>query len=224
MFFKKKRHKTDEGRLSIVLEDAGIDLFIDVGANVGQTGIKLRENGYLKKIISFEPVASCHAKLKNVAATYKDWDVAERMALSDYDGETEIHVSEASDLSSIDAPTKALHDAFPRSEEKATEVVQVRRLDSVFSSGFGSSRAFLKIDAQGHDYRVLKGAEGILPLLRGVQVETSLISLYENEPTYLDVLGFLHHSGFSPFIISARTFSRRIRRQLQIDAVFIREN
>jgi FkbM family methyltransferase len=223
MFFRKKPHKTDEGRLCIVLRDAGVKLFIDVGANIGQTGVKLRENGYEGKIISFEPVSTCHDALIKVANKDSNWEVARPLALSDYNGETEIHVSEAHDLSSIDKPTKSLNDAFPSVNEKNRETVEVCRLDSFFNSNIDLTNAFLKIDAQGHDFRVLKGASGILPLLRGVQVETSLLPLYEHEPTYLEVLEFLHKQGFSPFLITARTFSRKIRRQLQIDAVFIRD-
>jgi hypothetical protein len=34
----------------------GVDLVIDVGANVGQFGLGLRNRGYAKRILSLEPV------------------------------------------------------------------------------------------------------------------------------------------------------------------------
>lgn len=220
---EKKPHKTSDGKLALVLEKNGIDLFLDVGANVGQTGTKLRQHGYAKKIISFEPLRSCHGKLCDVAKSDQDWQIFERMALGDYDGETDISESEASDLSSLAPPTSALREAFPKARSTKTETVKIRRLDTLFKDGFDGERPFLKIDAQGNDFAVLKGAQGVFDKIHGVQVEASLLPLYENEPSYLDILQFLHSSGMEPHIIAERTFSRRLSRQLQIDVVFFRD-
>ncbi len=222
-FLRKKRHKTADGKLALVLEKNGIDLFLDVGANIGQTGLKLRENGYPNRILSFEPVLPCHEKLRMAARGDRNWQVFERLALGDYDGETEIFLSEATDLSSIGRPTDNLNRALPRARAAATDKVSIRRLDSLFPDGFGAGRVFLKVDAQGCDLAVLKGAEKIFDRISGVQVEASLIPLYENEPDYLDVLGFLHDAGMRPHIVAERTFSRQLCRQLQIDVIFFRE-
>lgn len=220
--FEKKPHKTADGKLALVLEKNGIDLFLDVGANVGQTGLKLRQYGYAKKIISFEPLQSCHDKLCEVAKSDRNWRIFERMALGDRDGETEIYESEASDLSSLAPPTSALHEAFPKARSIHTEKVKIQRLDSLFRDGFDGQRPFLKIDAQGNDFAVLKGAKDVFDKIHGVQVEASLLPLYESEPSYLEILQFLHAAGMTPHIISERTFSRRLSRQLQIDVVFFR--
>ena len=40
-----------------------VDVFLDVGANTGQTGLALRKAGYGARIISFEPIRECYARL-----------------------------------------------------------------------------------------------------------------------------------------------------------------
>ena len=59
---KKKPHRAKSRRYS-----AHIDLFLDVGANVGQTGLSLRQAGYQGRIVSFEPVPLAHQELRRVS-------------------------------------------------------------------------------------------------------------------------------------------------------------
>lgn len=223
LFGKPKKHHSSEGKLCIVLERNDVDLFLDVGANVGQTGTALRLWGYRGRILSFEPVSACHERLRAAAMGDSAWQVMDRMALGDRDGAADILISEADDLSSLAAPTAALKKALPRAMLAQRETVPLARLDTFFKDGLNARRPFLKIDAQGHDFAVLNGAEGIMPSLWGIQVEMSLLPLYEGETLYREILNFLHERGFRPHLITDRTFSRRLGRQLQIDGVFFRE-
>jgi FkbM family methyltransferase len=223
LFGRPKQHHTAEGKLVLVLQAHGVDLFLDVGANVGQTGRALRRWGYGGQIVSCEPVGECHEQLVAAAAGDDRWQVMDRCAIGDVDGEVEILVSEATDLSSLAPPTEELRAALPRARTAKREKVAIHRLDTLFRDGFPQSqRPFLKIDTQGHDFAVLRGASGILDRIYGIQVEMSLLPLYEGEPGYLELLHFLHDAGFRPFLMTDRTFSRRLNRQLQIDGVFLR--
>jgi FkbM family methyltransferase len=49
------------------IENRGINLVLDVGANVGQFGLSLRNRGYAGQIMSFEPVSDAFNELKKVA-------------------------------------------------------------------------------------------------------------------------------------------------------------
>ncbi len=223
MFFKKKPHKTREGRLVLTLQSHNIDLFFDVGANIGQTGQSLRKHGYKGKIVSFEPLSSARAKLLKASQNDPDWIVAPAMALSDAEGSVEMLVSEATDMSSMAAPLPDLLTAIPRTKEVARESVTMARLDKVATEWLSGARnAFLKIDAQGNDLKVLQGATGIIDKIRGVEVEMSLLPLYESEPDYREICGWLHERGFIPYLMQERTFSRKLTRQLQIDGVFFK--
>lgn len=221
---KKDKHRQRHLNLCSVLDRHGVDLFLDVGANVGQTGRGLREGGYRGRIISVEPVASCHAKLSEAARGDPLWDVAERCAVGETEGSVEIAVSLATDLSSLSPPTEALLATLPRAEVAERETVPMRRIDGLFAGEVaGARRSVLKIDTQGHDMAALRGAEGIMDTLHGVQIEMSLLPLYEGETLYLDILDYLHGRGFRPYLLTDKTFSRQLGRQLQIDGLFMRD-
>ena len=57
---------------------------------------------------------------------------------------------------------------------------------------------FLKIDAQGYEAEVLAGAAGLLERLAGIQLEMSLVPLYEGERAFRAMLDELAALGFEP--------------------------
>ena len=190
---------------------------------MGQTGISLRTHGYPGKIVSFEPLAKCHAKLLDASRNDPDWRIHEPCALGDRNGEIEIAMSEASDLSSIGEPTLAMSKALPKVRPVERITVPIFRLDALTIDELPAAKApFLKIDAQGYDLAVLRGCSGIIEKILGVQVEMSLVQLYRDEPLYLEILNFLHQAGFEPHTLVERGFSNELGRQLQIDGVFMR--
>jgi len=56
-----------------LLENYGIDLVLDVGANVGQYGKELRCIGYKGQIASFEPLSAAYAELAKVSQADGLW-------------------------------------------------------------------------------------------------------------------------------------------------------
>jgi FkbM family methyltransferase len=222
--FRKKPHKTRDGRLALCLEKHGVDVFFDVGANIGQTGRMLRRNGYKGKIVSFEPLATARVELLQAAAKDADWHIAPAMALGNENGSVDMFVSKATDMSSMAPPSAELLAALPNTKAVAKETVPLARFDSIADEWLSSAqRPFLKIDAQGHDLAVLEGASGVMDTIAGVQIEMSLFPLYEGEPDYRTICAWLHERGFKPWLMQERTFSRNLTRQLQIDGTFFRQ-
>lgn len=222
--FKKLKRAAQAGRMAVILEKNHVDLFIDVGANTGQTAQELREQGYSGKIISFEPIRECHDELVAKSASDPLWSIAPRCALGEEEGSVEFLISEGSSLSSIDPPTEAMREAFPKVRTEYSETVAVHRLDNFMKDKLeGCERVLLKIDTQGHDMKVLRGAEGIMGKLAGIKVEMSLFPLYEGETLYLEFLNFLHERGFHPHLLFDVGFSKKLGRQLQIDGIFMRD-
>ncbi|KJS42671.1 MAG: hypothetical protein VR70_03935 [Rhodospirillaceae bacterium BRH_c57] len=215
--------KSSEGQLASVLQAAAIDLVVDVGANVGQTRDKLRMAGFKGRIVSIEPGPEAHAVLLRRQHEDRDWVIAPRVAVGAQTCETMLHVSEASDMSSILRPADKLLEALPRSETIKSVQTEVRTLDDLFAEYVPvGARTFLKIDTQGYERQVLQGGPKALQVICGIQLELSLFPLYEGEETYLSFLNDLHAWGFSPHMIIQTTFSRKLNRQLQIDAIFMR--
>ena len=165
----------------------------------------------------------CYSKLLEVSRNDASWRIHAPCALGDHNGEIEIAMSEASDLSSIGSPTDAMSKALPKVRTVDRILVPIHRLDALSINELSKAKApFLKIDAQGYDLAVLKGASGVMDKILGVQVEMSLVQLYRDEPLYMEILTFLHAAGFAPHLLVERSFSNEIGRQLQIDGVFMR--
>ena len=220
---KRNNRKSSAAKLVSILNNRAITKVIDIGANIGQTHDKLRVAGFTGEIISIEPTSVAHAVISEAAKKDPNWIIAPRMALGTEEGEVTINVSKASDMSSIMTPSEDLLKALPKTEIQTTETVIIKPLDSIYTDYCSDQDAvFLKIDTQGFEREVLKGAAETLTKIEGIQMELSLFALYEGEETYLSFVKDLHGWGFEPHMIFETNFSRKLLRQLQIDVVFMR--
>jgi len=171
-------------------------VLLDVGANVGQFGIDFRNSGFKGRIISFEPVNSVFNTLKKSSSKYQPWDVVNR-ALGSSSHESFINVSNNSGLSSSLLKISKEHlQAFPDSYTSSTEVIEIVTLDSeVNRLQLNLSETILKIDVQGYESEVIEGGLIAIPQISYIILELSLMSLYENEKTFLEVLNRLQDLG-----------------------------
>ncbi|MBS4058919.1 MAG: FkbM family methyltransferase [Bacteroidetes bacterium] len=210
-------------RLLKLLTVQNIDLVIDVGANQGQYANQLFELGYTGKVLSFEPLSLAYQKLQTASRAYPSWEVAERCAVGDIDDEIEINVSRNSFSSSI-LPIQPTHtNLAPDSEYIGTEKVKIVRLDTVLPKYFRQAKApFLKIDVQGFDEQVLAGASAILPQIKGLQLELSLVELYKGEKLFQEMLAKAFDLGFELHNLFPEFTDEKTGRLMQADAVFFR--
>ena len=74
-----------------------------------------------------------------------------------------------------------------------TEQVQTHRLDKVVNR---DEIDFLKMDVQGAELSVLKGAERLAPTALVIQTEVEFAPLYINQPLFSDVDVHLRRIGF----------------------------
>jgi FkbM family methyltransferase len=219
----RAKAKSPNAQLVAVLEHFRITCVLDVGANVGQYGSMLRERGYPGRIVSFEPQAAAHRELERHAAADPDWRVAPRMALGREQGEVAIEVSAESDMSSILPQSALLRQISPSSAVLRRERAPLCRLDEVAGRYLRpDDRVLLKVDAQGYDAEVLAGAGGLLERLTGIQLEMSLVPLYDGERDFRSLLDDLAALGFEPWLLLPGYFERKLARQLQLDGVFMR--
>jgi hypothetical protein len=79
-----------------------VDVVLDVGANVGRFGQRLRERGYRGTIVSFEPIETVFSELKVLAARDGNWQ-AHRLALGATAGLTVINVSRKHEIDYTEA-------------------------------------------------------------------------------------------------------------------------
>jgi FkbM family methyltransferase len=210
----------DVRRLKL-LRSHGIGTVLDVGANAGQYAQRLRASGYTGKIVSFEPLSGAFAALERAAASDPRWHVR-RLALSDADGEAEINIAANSWSSSLlDMGERHLESA-PESAYVGTERTATVRLDTIWNDVVGpGERPFLKLDVQGLEMHVLRGAAAHLSRLAGVQAELALVHLYEGDSSWRDVVEHLEARGFELAGLEPGFEDPKTGRMLQADGIFL---
>lgn len=205
----------------LLLNHYGIDLVFDVGANDGGYGSELRRFGYDGRVVSFEPLAMPYARLQELARADGKWTVV-NVALGDARARAEINVAVNSTSSSF-LPMQAAHrTAAPWATYAGTEQVSVICLDDIFRTHYKGSRSLLKIDVQGYEEHVLRGAARSLPLIQGVQLEMSLVPLYEGTWGFLDAVEYFGAEGFDLVSLEPGFYDRATGRLLQVDGIFMR--
>jgi len=214
---------SDMAKLQKMLSCHQIELVLDVGANKGQYARQLRLGGYKGRIVSFEPLSSAHKILLQRSDGDSNWVVAPRMAIGDKDGITQINISENSVSSSLKLMTRAHLEAASAARYIGTEEITISRLDSVCHEYInGDSRVFLKIDTQGFERQVLEGAEKTLPLIEGIQIELSLVPLYEEQLLFAEMINRLNALGFELYGLFPGLTDPRKGRLLQADGILFR--
>jgi FkbM family methyltransferase len=134
------------------------DLAIDVGANLGLYSILMARRG--ARVTAFEPSPRARGVLlSNLELNRVQHYVrVEAAALSDFSGEAWLTVSfEASNHLLADPSS---HDVTPVTVKRLDDYLDVLGLDGM------SSLSYIKIDVEGHDLSVLRGAESIIKLAR----------------------------------------------------------
>ena len=81
----------------------------------------------------------------------------------------------------------------------------------------------LKIDVQGFEKNVLDGAKETLPYVSVIQVEMSLVPLYENQMLFFEMIHYLDDKGFTLFSLENGFSNPRTGRLLQTDGIFVKK-
>ena len=97
-------------------------------------------------------------------------------------------------------------------------------LDSVaFSYVRQASSVLLKIDAQGYEDRVLAGAHNVLDRIRSIQIELSLVPLYEGQVLFDEIRRRLGSLGYELSAMFPVYVDEMTGQTLQIDGLFVRQ-
>ena len=87
--------------------------------------------------------------------------------------------------------------------------IEADTLDNCLSKHPGLRLDFIKVDVEGADLEVLKGATASLRTVKGIQVEVSFIERHVGAPFFGDIDAFLHQYGFELFILKREHWLRR---------------
>lgn len=219
--FSRDREPLSRGaRRALLLASHNISFVIDAGGWEGEYGLTLRQAGFDGRICSFEPMAVSFAKLEAMAASDPNWDVYP-VALGRNVGKATLNVAHDSQCNSFLAVEPRSVDAAPESEFIATEAVRIERLDQMWNRIVPSDVApYLKLDVQGYELEVLQGAGQYLATVAMVEVELSLVPVYNGGPLWREVVDYLDVRGFR--LVSVENIFEDIAtgEMLQVDGIF----
>jgi FkbM family methyltransferase len=178
-----------------------INVVLDVGAYIGDYARELRQVGYQGQIISFEPVPASYERL--YAAMHNDslW-LGQPFGLSDENREALINTHSSGNFNSLLSLREDAQRAYSLDPAGWDQTrIQLRRLDAVLPrliDGIRSPRVFVKLDTQGHDVSVVKGASGMLGVIVGLQSELPAVEIYDGMSSMPAALSYYAGCGFVP--------------------------
>lgn len=133
-------------------------------------------------------------------------------------GSTTIRIREDPTNSSI------LREVDRSDEQAAARTVEVVTVDSLCEEGHLPDPFLIKVDVQGGELGVLKGARQVLSKTELVLLETSLFPFYEDGPQLFDLQAWMKAAGFVVYDIFGGHCRPYDGALAQIDVAFVREN
>jgi FkbM family methyltransferase len=205
-------------RLHIPIEPRTV---LDVGANRGQFAVVAAHRWPSARLICFEPLPAARALLTKMLAALPTSAEVHDVALTDEPGDAKLHVSRADDSSSLLPIGSRQSATFPGTDEVGVIAVRAARLDDEVDIAQLASPVLLKIDVQGGELHVLRGATAALARVDAVLVECSFVEFYEGQPLAHELVSFLAGHGLVLTGAGMPT-TDGTGRVVQIDLVFAR--
>ena len=198
------------------LKEMDVRTVIDVGASIGEFSASMRKLFPQAKIYAFEPVSFTELTRKmSVDPLFHAYPYA----LGEKNALATMNANEFAPSSSLLPMAEAHVAEFPYTAHSKSIEVQMRRLDSL--SLQLTKPMLIKLDVQGFELHVLRGAEETLPRVQVVECELSLLPLYSGQPLIGDVVGHLDARGFALTALEP-PFVTRSGRIVQLDGLFAR--
>lgn len=183
--------------MASIIAPADIHMVLDVGANVGQSAQEYLATYPNARIHSFEPVPSTFRQL---TANVKDPRfTAHAIAFGSGAATVEMHVT--NDPSRSDLSAVGRKHPYVAERDLHTEQVEMNTLDAWVSSQGIDRVDLLKVDTEGHDMEVLRGASGLLRdrRIRWAEAEVGIDPANDLHAPLHEVMVFMADHGYLPF-------------------------
>lgn len=234
---KLPAHHTLGRHLMTLFELQHINCVLDIGAHHGEYARRLRDEiGYKDWIISFEPCRESFAHLSQNMNGDSKW-YGYRTALGDQQARLEMNVFAATDLNSFRSANTSVttNTLTAHFASRGKESVEVQRLDHMMASikerifsldsELGQSlRVFMKMDTQGYDINVFRGAKDCLTEVIALQSELPCRRLYQDVPSMGDSLNEYESMGYLPSFFFPTTVEKNGIVSLEFDCVLKKDD
>jgi FkbM family methyltransferase len=169
-----------------------INTIVDVGAYLGRVSQALKYLLPDAKVFAFDPVEENYAAIKKTLGGSNGVTV-EKAVVSDKEGKLQFYKHVAPQTSSLLKMEYSYEKQFPLS--KIIDVKSVT-LDNYFQNLPLKGKVFLKIDTQGSEISVLKGADNFLKKVSVIHIEVSFEKSYRKQSSFEQIYKFLEARGF----------------------------
>ncbi len=193
---------------------------IDVGANVGvYTFSAAQRVGETGKVIAIEPFKACVNCLQETSRINQlPWVKIYEAAASDHCGSAKLSLHNASELNEV------ISDNSPNYDLANTVTIQCLTLDSLIETENLTRVDWLKIDAEGHEIKVLQGAERLLTEFKPNIIYENIAGAHGSNGAimqYIQAKGYQVYS-YRPYIqeLVPVTDANQLNSQLNLIAVY----
>jgi FkbM family methyltransferase len=201
-------------------EEAFADLefasIVDVGANVGQFSLFASHRWPNAIIHAFEPIPDQAARF---VAVHGDRVKLHHCALGESRTSLPIHIASRKDSSSL-LPLGQRQKAMFDMDEIGQFEVAVERLDAMLDPADLPQPSLLKVDVQGFEYEVLRGADSVLRHFSHVYIEVSFVELYEGQKLFPQIEALIVAAGFA-LVRKLNVAKDEIGTEVQADLLFV---
>lgn len=180
------------------------ETIIDIGSNKGQFILLIEKIYPNKNIYSFEPIKEMINKQKKFFA-YKNNIIFHNVALGSSTTLKEFLITTRMDSSSF---LKIVSD---KNKSKNYDIVenrniQINTLDNLLINEKISHPVLIKIDVQGYELEVLRGANNLLKKTDYLLLEVSKNEMYQNQPIEKVIVEYLKNLNFD--ILKSNNWSK----------------
>jgi FkbM family methyltransferase len=191
---------------------------IDIGAHIGEWSLLAHTIFPEASILMLEAQDSKAAALDKVVQAHPG-KIRSRIALLGPESREDVPFHECDT-----APTGSSVLAFTSPEPLTFRVVRRRMetLDNVLANAGIASPDFLKLDVQGFELEVLKGAPNALAAAEAVLLEVSTLAQYEGAPLFHEVVAFMHSHGYHVYDVCTLMRQRTENTLVQVDVIFVK--
>ena len=180
--------------LEELVKDLEVDTIIDVGSNKGQFILIIDKFFKNTKVLSFEPISELLEIQKNFFVNRKNIRFF-NFGVGSINSKIILNITRQKDSSSILEIEKKdkLGKKFDIIEKRQ---IDIKKLEDVVNSEKLNGSVLLKLDVQGYELEVLKGAVNILPKIKYIITEVAENQFYKNQVIENVIIKYLNDKNF----------------------------